>query len=128
MIRDTIFGIWCCAVAAVFCQGPEFFQQYLQRLGGHLDEAKRLERQLPKVAERVATLTAAHDTLAKADALTRPFIFVRHVQTEIAWNTLANYRAAVPLTGEAAIYAFVGVALAALLAQPFRRRSSPQRA
>lgn len=29
------------AGAAVFAQGPEFFQQYLQRLGGHLDEARR---------------------------------------------------------------------------------------
>lgn len=29
------------AGAAVFAQAPEFFQQYLQRLGGHLDEARR---------------------------------------------------------------------------------------
>lgn len=31
-----------CALGAVFAaQAPEFFQQYLQRLGGHLDEARR---------------------------------------------------------------------------------------
>lgn len=97
-------------------------QQYLQRLGGHLDEARLIERQLPQRAERVASLTAAHDTLAKADPLTRPFAFFRHLKTEIAWNTLARYRPAVPLTLEAAAYALVGVLLAALLARPFRRR------
>jgi hypothetical protein len=122
VIRDLVFGVWCCLFAAIFCQGPEFLQQYLQRLGGHLDEARRIERQLPQAAERVATLTVAHDTLAKADPLTRPFAFFRHLKTEIAWNTLANYRPAVPLTAEAAVYALVGVLLAALLARPFRRR------
>jgi hypothetical protein len=128
MIRDFAFGIWCCAVAAVFCQAPEFLQQYLQRLGGHLDEVRRLDRQLPQVAERVSVLRAAHDTLATADALTRPFIFVRHVQTEIAWNTLTHYRPAIPLTSEAAVYALVGVGFAALTAYPLRRRSSLARA
>ena len=83
---------------------------------------RRIERQLPQAAERVATLAAAHDTLAKADSLTRPFAFFRHMKTEIAWNTLSNYRPAVPLTPEAAVYALVGVLFAALLARPFRRR------
>jgi hypothetical protein len=31
----------CVAGAVLFSQLPEFFQQYLQRLGGHLDEARR---------------------------------------------------------------------------------------
>ncbi|TAG29309.1 MAG: DUF2937 family protein, partial [Verrucomicrobia bacterium] len=30
----------CVAGAVGFSQAPEFFQQYLQRLGGHLDEAR----------------------------------------------------------------------------------------
>lgn len=33
--------ILCVAGAVLFSQGPEFMQQYLQRLGGHLDEARR---------------------------------------------------------------------------------------
>ncbi|AOS45061.1 hypothetical protein Verru16b_02130 [Lacunisphaera limnophila] len=33
--------ILCVAGAVLFAQGPEFMQQYLQRLGGHLDEARR---------------------------------------------------------------------------------------
>jgi hypothetical protein len=31
----------CVTGAVLFSQLPEFFQQYLQRLGGHLDEARR---------------------------------------------------------------------------------------
>ncbi|HVU17574.1 MAG TPA: DUF2937 family protein [Candidatus Didemnitutus sp.] len=31
----------CVLGAVIFSQGPEFMQQYLQRLGGHLDEARR---------------------------------------------------------------------------------------
>jgi Protein of unknown function (DUF2937) len=33
--------ILCVVGAVLFAQGPEFMQQYLQRLGGHLDEARR---------------------------------------------------------------------------------------
>lgn len=33
--------VLCVAGAVLFSQGPEFMQQYLQRLGGHLDEARR---------------------------------------------------------------------------------------
>jgi hypothetical protein len=36
--------------AVLFSQAPEFFQQYLQRLGGHLDEAKRLLAQFEGTA------------------------------------------------------------------------------
>lgn len=112
MFRDLFLGIWCCLFAAVLCQAPEYFQQYLQRLGGHVDEARRLERQLPAVAERVADLAQGQEALARADALTRPFIFIRHMKTDIAWNTLNAYKPAVPLTFEAAIYALVGILLA----------------
>lgn len=33
--------VLCLLGAIAFCQLPEFIQQYLQRLGGHLDEARR---------------------------------------------------------------------------------------
>lgn len=112
MFRDLFLGLWCCLFAAVLCQAPEYFQQYLQRLGGHVDEARRLERQLPTVAERVADLAAGQEALARADALTRPFIFIRHIKTDIAWNTLAAYKPAVPLTPEAGVYALIGILLA----------------
>jgi hypothetical protein len=42
-VFDSLIDRILCVVGAVlFSQGPEFMQQYLQRLGGHLDEARRL--------------------------------------------------------------------------------------
>jgi hypothetical protein len=40
----------CVAGAVLFCQLPEFIQQYLQRLGGRLDEARRQLAQFTEVA------------------------------------------------------------------------------
>ncbi|HKB57195.1 MAG TPA: DUF2937 family protein [Lacunisphaera sp.] len=41
-IFDSLIDRILCVLGAVlFSQGPEFMQQYLQRLGGHLDEARR---------------------------------------------------------------------------------------
>jgi hypothetical protein len=46
-IVDRILAV---AGALVFSQAPEFFQQYLQRLGGHLDEARRTLAQFERTA------------------------------------------------------------------------------
>lgn len=42
--------ILCVLGAVLFSQVPEFMQQYLQRLGGHLDEARRQLQQFQEVA------------------------------------------------------------------------------
>jgi hypothetical protein len=42
----------CVAGAVIFSQLPEFFQQYLQRLGGHLDEARRQVAQFQATADQ----------------------------------------------------------------------------
>ena len=48
---DKVFDrVLCVAGAVLFSQAPEFMQQYLQRLGGHLDEARRQLRQFNDVA------------------------------------------------------------------------------
>lgn len=44
--------VLCVLGAVVFSQAPEFMQQYLQRLGGHLDEARRQLRQFQLAAEQ----------------------------------------------------------------------------
>ena len=64
---ETLFDRALCVVGAVaFAQLPEFIQQYRQRLGGHLDEARRqlaefvaiashAKLSLPQFIERTAT-------------------------------------------------------------------------
>ena len=60
----------CVAGAVLFSQAPEFFQQYLQRLGGHLDEARHQLAQFRETAaaaglsldQLIAHTTASTDT------------------------------------------------------------------
>ncbi len=132
----------CVLGAVLFSQLPEFIQQYLQRLGGHLDEARRQVEQFREVAAKsgltleqltahsqanaeqsVARLghlmqdsVARVDLLADADAairhasiLTRPFVFLRHVDLSIAQGTWGIFKPAVPTTLEGLLYAAFGV-------------------
>ena len=142
-IFDRLIDRILCVLGAVsFSQGPEFMQQYLQRLGGHLDEARRqlgifrdtasqagvtLDRLVhqttanpdPAIAPlgkvmtdamaRVSSLQTAHDALMHASLWTRPFVFLRHLDFEIARATCALYRPAVPTTWEGLVYALAGM-------------------
>ncbi len=117
-------------------------QQYLQRLGGHLDEARRhcaqffeIARQSGKTVQELAAqyaanvdpavasmgklvndtearsnaLAAAEAALREASAWERPFVFLRHLDVEIARGTAAVFKPAVPTTLEGMLYALAGV-------------------
>ena len=134
----------CVVGAVVFSQAPEFMQQYLQRLGGHLDEARRQLAQFKSVAAqsglsleqfirqtnanadlavaklggvmtdaaaRVEHLETAQAAIHGASPLSRPFVFLRHVDTEIANATWSIYQPAVPTTVEGLLYALLGMAM-----------------
>lgn len=134
--------ILCVLGAVLFSQAPEFMQQYLQRLGGHLEEARRqlavlqqtatqaglsLEQFIARTganpdpavaklggvmsgaAERVASLQSAHDSLLHASVWERPFLFVSHLDPEVARATGGVYQPAVPTTLEGLIYALAGM-------------------
>ncbi len=134
--------ILCVLGAVLFSQGPEFMQQYLQRLGGHLDEASRqlatftsaateagltldqfvartatnsdtsvarLGRVMSEAADRVDALYSAHEALLHSALWERPFVFLRHLDLEIARATSAVYQPAVPTTAEGLIYALAGM-------------------
>jgi len=132
----------CVLGAVIFSQVPEFMQQYLQRLGGHLDEARRQLQQFqqaaaqsgltldrligqtsanadPAVAKlggvmtaaiaRVDTLETAQSAIQHASIWSRPFVFMRYVDSSIAHATWAIFKPAVPTTVEGLIYALLGM-------------------
>jgi hypothetical protein len=78
---DTFIDRVLCVVGAIlFSQAPEFMQQYLQRLGGHLDEARRQLAHFQQVAtqagitlERLIVQTTANSepTVAKLGGVMR---------------------------------------------------------
>ena len=60
--------VLCVAGAVAFSQAPEFMQQYLQRLGGHLDEAVRQLRQFEHVATQSGETVQSFAARAQAAA------------------------------------------------------------
>lgn len=137
--------VLCVAGAITLSQAPEFFQQYLQRLGGHLDEARRVLVRFEAVAResgltltqliettrseasapvaklggvmaeaqtRAQALAQAESALRDADMWARPWVFLRHVDTEIARGTWVVFKPAVPVTAEGFCYAAAGMLLA----------------
>lgn len=150
MGESLLDRVLCVFGAAGLSQGPEFFQQYLQRLGGHLDEARLalagfaevarksglslpdyidLLRAQPSTAvaatgaqiaamqTRVAELAASETALREATMWERPFVFLRHVDGDIAARTWEVFKPAIPVTMEGAVYAGAGMVLALLLYQ-----------
>jgi hypothetical protein len=134
--------------AVTFSQFPEFVQQYVQRLGGHVDEARRqvaLMEEAARVAgkslnqymeqflanlnpdfarqgeiiqqtiQRAAALQEDLQAIQNAPVFTKFFVFLRHMNLEIANSTFANFRPAVPVSLESMVYASIGIILFLLM-------------
>ena len=130
----------CMGLAA--SQTQAFIAAYLQRLGGHLDEARRSLDKLqggellpgvdaasrePLVAaftRRADELTAVYNAIAGADVFTRPVAFFTHMDRTIAEATLSAFTPALPLDSASVTYALIGMVLGwllyGLLKLPFR--------
>lgn len=114
-------------------QAPAFTQAYLQRLGGHLDEARRtlelVERGVlvPELtdaerkqaalgfADRVAELEATYSTIAEASPLMQPILMLRHADGEIAQRAWQAFTPAVPVDAPSLIWTGAGVLVALLV-------------
>ena len=143
-LKSIADGVSATAGAAVASQVPEFVQQYLQRLGGHRDEAARfihaartqgaaVSESLVNAAQaRFNALTETLNAIAGAGDLERPLVFLRYLDVDIARATWEAFRPALPLTLAGFVYAGVGivlgVALFNILTAPLallRRRPTP---
>ena len=114
-------GIGSASGAATASQLPEFVQQYLQRLGGHRDEAFRFVQMLkaqgtdPASAvftlaqERAESLARSFDMIAQSDDLVRPATFLRYMDVDVARATLDLFHPAVPLTPAGLLYGGLGL-------------------
>jgi hypothetical protein len=159
LFDGAIDRVLCVVGAVLFSQGPEFMQQYLQRLGGHLQEARnhvasfqnaatqagqtldqfiaqtsanpdasvgRLGTVMSDLLHRVTALQTSHDAIQDASLWSRPFVFLRHLDLQVARGTWSVYKPAVPTTLEGLAYALTGMvtflAIYHLLAKPALRR------
>lgn len=116
-----------------FSQAPAFTQAYLQRLGGHVDEARltieRVERGalMPWMApdDRAAALSELQvrlDELAELQArlqetapLLRPLAMLRQGEWSIAERAAGDFMPAVPLDPASLTWTGIGIVLAVIL-------------
>ncbi|MBT5239982.1 MAG: DUF2937 family protein [Rhodospirillaceae bacterium] len=128
---DMLIGAGLAAAAGMAAsQVQAFINQYLQRLGGHLDEAKlnldRIEngvryqtmsntvrQELEADASlRVNELQSAYDTISESGLLSRPFTFLNKADDGIIAGTLNDFVPALPLDTNALVYVCIGIVLA----------------
>jgi hypothetical protein len=132
---DSLGGASVAAVGGgAASQWREFLQQYLQRLGGHVDEARRNLEHLTGLHDvaapaqqtvladmiydseaRTATLAEALQRLREADPVTQPLVFLRHMEPAVAQATLEAFQPALPLDAASLMWAGAGMVLALLL-------------
>ena len=125
----TLVGAGIAAVfAAGSAQGPAFVQAYLQRLGGHIDEARHTvfelrdgamsravtddgsrEKLVEVFSTRLADLEASRETILTAHPLWRPVVMARQADRDIAAATAEAFTPAMPLDPTSLIYAAIGL-------------------
>ncbi|HPC42833.1 MAG TPA: DUF2937 family protein [Spirochaetota bacterium] len=146
---DSLLDRICAVLGAlVFAQFPQYLAQYIQRLGGHVDEAARNMEKYREIAkdvgkslyqysqhllnskdpavfktgqkiagdlERYNQLADALKELQNAPAYKKFFIFVRHVDFDIARGAWESFTPGLPVTLEGAAYAAVGIVVGMIL-------------
>jgi len=125
----TLIGAAIAALgAASAAQGPAFVQAYLQRLGGHIDEARRTLDELSggsaarivgdgaardqlvgAFADRLGELEATRNAIEGASPVWRPIALAVNGDRDIASATAEAFTPALPLDGASLVYALVGL-------------------
>ena len=112
------FGV-CGGLA--LAQFPQYLVQYLQRLGGHIDEARYAAGlfALPELSARADRLAEGFSAIEGTSAFFRAPVFFLHAQWGVARETLRHYAPGMTFTVEEVCYlaagALVGVIIYGLL-------------
>lgn len=115
-----------------FSQAPAFTHAYLQRLGGHIDEARRTidklaagdilpwlgadgrEQAVAELTLRLSELERFQQVLLDTPAILRPLSLMRHADWSIARRVAENFAPAVPIDPASIVWTLIGVVLAAI--------------
>lgn len=110
-----------------FSQAPAFTHAYLQRLGGHIDEARRTidklaagdilpwlggegrEQAVVELSLRLTELERFRQVLLDSPAILRPFTLLRHADWSIARGAADAFVPAIPVAPASIVWTLVGV-------------------
>lgn len=98
-------------------QFPLFLAQYVQRLGGHADEARSIansgivdSNNAHTLAERASALGRHITELSSSNPVHTLAEFARHVNMDVARRTLENYTPGMAFDADGLTYAAIGAA------------------
>lgn len=91
-------------------QFPQFIAQYLQRIGGHIDEAKYFLEKYnhPHLINRISNLEKGLSEITNASPLNKIIQFIEHIDINIAHKTLENYIPGITIDSQGLIYCGIG--------------------
>lgn len=126
-----VAAVLATTVGMTASQLQAFIHQYLQRLGGHVDEARMslqtvLDTANPgvgptpealapvtaRIQDRIDGLVEGYQAIQSADVWTRPFAFFRHADPAIAKAALKQFEPALPLGPDSLVFTLAGIILA----------------
>ena len=104
---------WGLAGGLALAQFPQYLAQYLQRLGGHIDEAGLAAKlyALPELSARAAKLAAGLHAIEGAGLFLRLPAFLANAQWTIAREALRHYTPGMTFTSEEVCYLAAGARL-----------------
>lgn len=109
-ILTSIFAI---IGAFYLIQFPNFFAQYLQRLGGHIDESKLIaaRTKLPAIIARSKELLTEYKKLENSSFFSKLPNFIVNVDLTIAQKTLKKFTPGLLFSKESIYYLLIGIIL-----------------
>lgn len=140
---DSLAGTVVAAVVGLLSsQLLAFINAYLQRLGGHIDEARHgrialftdpvaraagdetLRARIADLTQaRIDALEAGYRAIDQATVFVKPFAFFSHMDRDIALATARAFQPALPIDGPSLAFGLAGIVLGwvlwELLKSPF---------
>lgn len=116
-----------------FSQAPAFTHAYLQRLGGHIDEAGRTidrlaagevlpwldadarARAVAELTQRLTELEQLRQAVLDAPAMLRPLTLLRQAEWSIVQAAFDDFAPAIPIDPASIVWTLAGVIVAALM-------------
>jgi len=94
-------------------QFPQFLAQYVQRVGGAVDERRKIaiEETMPQLLERADELEASIEQIQASGTLEKIVSFVRHVDLDIARKTYEAFTPGMTFDSDGMTYIAVGAGL-----------------
>ena len=132
---DSLIGTVIAAVSGLMAwQLLVFIAAYQQRLGGHHDEAQRAladlvdgktgaalndgalrDKFLALAQTRAEALDSASRAIDQASVFTKPFVFLAHMDPDIALATAQTFQPALPLDPPSLVFGGIGMVIGWLI-------------